>query len=51
MVVNICYLNSKALYQNLKMAIKKIESITAAISEQYGITEETISKMVEDLLK
>ena len=30
---------------------KKIESITAVIAEQYGITDETIYNSVEDLLK
>ena len=30
---------------------KKIESITAVIAEQYGITDETICKIMEDLLK
>ena len=30
---------------------KKIESITAVIAEQYGITNETICKNVDDLLK
>ena len=30
---------------------KKIESITAVIAEQYGITDKTICRSVEDLLK
>ena len=35
----------------LESGDKKIESITAVIAEQYGITDEAICKSVEDLLK
>ena len=35
----------------LESGDKKVDSITAFIDEQYGITDETIRKKVEDLLK